>query len=194
MNTFELNKIFGAFCLAGLVTMGAWLISLAAFGLFEHGHEEHALHYPLPEGTDDAVADGDEGEHAVGDEGEPVVEEVSLAALLVVADPAKGEKGFKKCAACHTVESGGKNKVGPNLWNIVNRPIASAEGFGYSDAMAGMDGVWDFERLSAFLSDPKGQVPGTKMAFRGITKDGARADLLAYLRSLSDAPADLPSE
>ena len=186
MNTFELNKIFGAFCLAGLITMAAWLISLAAFGLFEHGHEEHALHYPMPEGVGEA--------HAAVDAVEAVVEEVSLAALLAVADPAKGEKGFKKCAACHTVGNGGKNKVGPNLWNIVNRPIAAVDGFGYSDAMAGLEGAWDFERLNAFLSDPKGDVPGTKMAFRGITKDGARADVLAYLRSLSDAPADLPAE
>ena len=76
----------------------------------------------------------------------------------------------------------------------MNRPIASHEGFSYSDAMAGLGGVWDFERLNQFIADPKGNVPGTKMAFKGVSKDGDRANVLAYLRSLSDAPAELPTE
>ena len=187
MNTYELNKIFGAVLFAGLTAMTAWLISLAAFGNLEHGHHERVIHYVV-EGLeqDDAMHD-----EAAADEPEPAM---SLAALLADADPAKGQKVFKKCAACHTVDDGGKNKVGPNLWNIVNRPIASHEGFNYSGAMAELEGVWDFERLSAFIADPKGNVPGTKMAFKGVSKEGDRGNVLAYLRSLSAEPAELPTE
>ena len=187
MNTYELNKIFGAVLFAGLTAMTAWLISLAAFGNLEHGHHERVIHYVV-EGLeqDDAMHD-----EAVADEPEPAM---SLAELLADADPAKGQKVFKKCAACHTVDDGGKNKVGPNLWNIVNRPIASHEGFNYSGAMAELEGVWDFERLSAFIADPKGNVPGTKMAFKGVSKEGDRGNVLAYLRSLSAEPAELPTE
>jgi len=188
MNTYELNKVFGAVLFAGLTAMTAWLISLAAFGKLEHAHHERVVHYVVEGLEQDDAMHGE----AVADELE--IPAMSLAELLAEADPAKGQKVFKKCAACHTVDDGGKNKVGPNIWNIVNRPIASHEGFSYSDAMAGLGGVWDFERLNQFIADPKGNVPGTKMAFKGVSKDGDRANVLAYLRSLSDAPAELPTE
>ena len=188
MNTYELNKVFGAILFAGLTAMAAWLISLAAFGNLEHGHHERVIHYVVAGlEQDDAMHD-----EAVADE--PEMPAISLAELLADADPAKGQKVFKKCAACHTVDEGGKNKVGPNLWNIVNRPIASHEGFAFSDAMAELEGEWDFERLNVFIADPKGTVPGTKMAFKGVSKDGNRANVLAYLRTLSAEPADLPTE
>ena len=187
MNTYELNKIFGAVLFAGLTAMTAWLISLAAFGNLEHGHHERVIHYQVAGlEQDDAMHD-----EMAAEEPEPAM---SLAELLADANPAKGQKVFKKCAACHTVDDGGKNKVGPNLWNIVNRPIASHEGFNYSDAMAELEGAWDFDRLSAFIADPKGNVPGTKMAFKGVSKEGDRGNVLAYLRSLSTDPAELPTE
>ena len=189
MNTYELNKVFGAILFAGLTAMTAWLISLAAFGKLEHGHHEQVVHYVVAGLEQDDPMHDDEAAPAEAEE--PAM---SLAALLADADPAKGQKVFKKCAACHTVDDGGKNKVGPNLWNIVNRTIASHEGFSYSTAMAELEGVWDWDRLDAFVADPKGNVPGTKMAFKGVSKDGDRADVLAYLRSLSAEPAELPTE
>lgn len=189
MNTYELNKVFGAILFAGLTAMTAWLISLAAYGKLEHGHHERVVHYVVEGLEQDDAMHGEEAVAEAADE--PAM---SLAGLLADADPAKGKKVFKKCAACHTVDDGGKNKVGPNLWNIVNRTIASHEGFAYSDAMAALEGVWDWDRLSDFIADPKGSVPGTKMAFKGVSKDGDRADVLAYLRSLSTEPAALPSE
>ena len=188
MNTYELNKVFGAILFAGLTAMTAWLISLAAYGKLEHGHHERVIHYVVEGLEQDDAMHGE----AVADE--PEMPAISLAELLADADLAKGQKVFKKCAACHTVDEGGKNKVGPNLWNIVNRPIATHEGFSYSEAMAELEGTWDFERLSAFIADPKDNVPGTKMAFKGVSKDGARANVLAYLRSLSATPAELPTE
>ena len=188
MNTYELNKVFGAILFAGLTAMTAWLISLAAYGKLEHAHHERVIHYEVVGlEQDDAMHD-----EAAADE--PEMPAMSLAELLSDADPVKGKKVFKKCAACHTVDEGGKNKIGPNLWNIVNRPIATHEGFNYSDAMAAEEGAWDFERLSQFVADPKGTVPGTKMAFKGVSKDGDRGNVLAYLRSLSATPVDLPAE
>ncbi|MFZ1680960.1 MAG: cytochrome c family protein, partial [Rhizobiaceae bacterium] len=108
-----------------------------------------------------------------------------------------GATVFKKCASCHTVDNGGANKVGPNLWNIVNRPVASHEGFAYSAPMkAFAEGgkTWDYESLSQFTLAPKGLVKGTAMGFAGLKKIDERANLIAYLRSLSDAPAPLPGQ
>ncbi|QRM53832.1 cytochrome c family protein [Sinorhizobium sp. BG8] len=121
---------------------------------------------------------------------------VPIATLLAKADAAAGEAVFKKCQACHSGEKGGPNKVGPDLWDVVNRPIASHEGFSYSAAMTtfseGGKQVWDFEHLNHFLTAPKKYIAGTAMGFAGLKKDDERANLIAYLRSLSDSPAPLP--
>ena len=107
-------------------------------------------------------------------------------AALAAGDADKGAKIYKKCKACHTLDEGGKNKVGPNLWNIVGRGVASIDGFNYSDAMASRGGEWSVTALNEFLANPKAIVPGTKMVFSGVKKDGARANLIAYLQSLSE--------
>jgi cytochrome c len=112
--------------------------------------------------------------------------------LLASADAAKGAKLFGKCKACHTTENGGKNKVGPNLWNVVGRAKAGGAGYAYSSALKDMGGDWSFADLDAFLNKPKSFVPGTKMSFAGLKKPGQRAAMLVYLRSLSDAPKSLP--
>ncbi|WP_138465323.1 cytochrome c family protein [Poseidonocella sp. HB161398] len=99
-------------------------------------------------------------------------------------DPAKGEKVFRKCMACHAVGPDAKNKVGPELNGIVGRVTATAPDFSYSDAMAakGAEGhVWTAEELDAYLADPKSFIPGNKMAFAGLRKDSERADVIAYL-------------
>ncbi|KAE9629326.1 c-type cytochrome [Parasedimentitalea maritima] len=107
---------------------------------------------------------------------------------LPTADLAKGEKAFKKCKACHTVDEGGKKKTGPNLFGIVGAPVAAADGFKYSKAMVGYGGEWTAERLNAFLTKPKAEIKGTKMSFSGLKKAKDRANLIAYLNSQSAAP------
>jgi cytochrome c len=122
----------------------------------------------------------------------PAVAKMDIAAMLGDADPARGKKVFNKCKACHTVNNGGKNGIGPNLWNIVNRAPGGVSGFKYSSALAGLSAKpWNYENLNAFLLKPKVYAKGTKMTFAGLKKDSDRAHLIAYLRSLSDSPAPL---
>jgi cytochrome c len=118
---------------------------------------------------------------------------ISALPLLAAADPAAGEKVVRKCTSCHTVEEGGANRIGPNLWNLVDRPIASAQGYAYSKGLQEKSGeAWSYENLDGFLAKPKDWAPGTKMSFAGIRSTEDRADLIVYLRSLSADPAPLP--
>jgi cytochrome c len=152
-----------------------------------------AIYYsPEPEkpGYDIKVADASKPAEAAT----PAAPAVSLGTLLAKADAKKGETIAKACAACHDHTKGGPNKVGPNLWGVVGRPRASHEGFQYSDAMASKKGdPWTYENLNAFITSPKDYVPGTKMGFGGIKKETDRADLLAYLATLSDKPVPFPA-
>ena len=123
---------------------------------------------------------------------EPATEEKSVIALLAAATPSKGEKVFKKCKSCHSVNKGGKNRVGPNLWDIVGRPTGSVAGFNYSGAFKKLDENWSYANLGAFLLNPKSYAKGTKMSFSGLKKAEDRAAVISYLRSLSDSPKPLP--
>ncbi|WLR93053.1 c-type cytochrome [Shinella zoogloeoides] len=161
-------------------------VSIASEGIFHSGHPEKEGFAIVAEETGGEAAGG--AEEAKG---------TPIATLLASADAAAGETVFKKCASCHTSEKGGPNKVGPGLWDIVNRPIAAHEGFSYSAGMTtfseGHKIVWDFDHLNYFLEAPKKHVPGTAMGFAGIKKEDERANLIAYLRTLSDNPAALPT-
>jgi cytochrome c len=179
MDSLELNKIVAALLTAGVVAMTAGFVGELLVKPKEL--EENVYQVVLSEGT----AGGAEAAAA------PTLE--AIGPLLAAADVAAGEKGARKCAACHTFEEGGAKKIGPNLWNIVDRSIASDGDFAYSDALKGMSGeAWTYENLSAFLTKPKDFAPGTKMSFAGVKKIGARADLIAYLRGQSGSPAALP--
>ena len=116
-----------------------------------------------------------------------------IAGLLQNASPEAGQAAFKRCSTCHTPEKGGRNMTGPNLWGIVGRPKGSQEGFNYSAAMKEKGGEWTYEDLANFIHNPRAFIPGNKMAFAGIRDNAEIADLLAYLRTLSDNPPPLPS-
>ncbi|MGY6568826.1 MAG: c-type cytochrome [Salinarimonas sp.] len=178
MNSFELNKIMGAVFGALLFVVG---ISVVAGMLFQPRPSQLGeLILPEPVEDADAVAD--------------VVQVDPLPVRLANASVDRGEAAFRACASCHTVNPGGENRVGPNLWNIVMAPMADRD-FNYSSALAARGaegGVWSFESLDAFIENPRAYVSGTSMAYAGLSNIDTRANLLAYLRSLSDDPAPLP--
>jgi len=183
MDSFEFNKMAGAVLGTALVVFG--LKSLAGF----------VYDSPLPEkpGFAIEVAEAGTGTEQPADGGEQPAAE-SLGAMLAKADAAKGQAVAKACQACHDLTKGGPNKVGPNLWGIVMRKHAAHEGFSYSEAMTAKAGDdWTYEALDAFIKKPSDAVPGTKMGFGGIKKDGDRANLLAYLATLADAPVPFPA-
>ncbi len=171
-DTMTMTKIGGAFFGALLIfLLGNWVAQMIYFPGEGHGGEEHvAKAYPIE-------VEGAEGGH------EAEVEEVDFGALLAAADADKGAKVFSKCKACHKIEPG-VNATGPSLYGIVGRPVAAAEGFGYSGALSGLGGEWTPERLNEFLANPKAFAPGTKMTFSGLKKIQDRANLIAYLDSL----------
>nr|WP_247875491.1 cytochrome c family protein [Azospirillum sp. TSH100] len=109
----------------------------------------------------------------------------TVAAQAADGDAASGKTVFNACKACHTIEAGGPNRVGPNLHGIVGRKAGSADGFSYSAAVKDAGYVWDEQKLDTYLKDPKAALPGNKMAFAGVKDDAKRADLIAYLKSES---------
>lgn len=161
-------------------------VSIASEGLY-HSETPEKPGYVI-EGVEEASADASK-------EAAPAV---PIADLMAKADPAKGEQLFKKCASCHSAEKDGGNKVGPNLYGVVGRPIAHLGDFGYSAAMKGFSEggkqVWDWNHLNEFLLAPKKYIKGTAMGFAGDKKDQERADIMAYLNSKSDTPLPAPAK
>ena len=182
MDSFEFNKIAGAVLGTVLALMVLGIVTDALFAT------------PTPE-KPGYVIDVAEAKATPGGDEEKKDEGPDVLAMIGGADVAAGQRAAKKCVACHTFEKGGANKVGPNLWNIVNRKIAVVDGFKYSGVLSGMsDKDWSYDHLNQFLTKPKDFAKGTTMGFAGVKKAEQRAALLAYLRSLADEPAALPGQ
>src|SRR5262245_11391699 len=178
MDSYEINKFLGALLFTCLCLLA---LNIAAGAMF-------APHTPAKPGFEVAVTE--QKQEAGG--AEAAAQQEPIEKLLASATVEKGESSAKKCAACHTFGKGEPNRVGPNLYGVVGRERGSHAGFNYSAAMKGKPGKWTIEDLNAFLTNPKGFIPGTSMTFAGLPRGAERADVIAYLNSKSDSPAALP--
>ena len=180
MDSFELNKIIGAILLVALLVIGIGKVSNLVFKV----NKPEKSNYKVELDIETAETKGDE---------EPVQREiVDIAALLSTGDLAHGEKVFKKCSACHSIKSGGGNKIGPALYNVVGRKVGVLDDYKYSKALAEYEKNWSFEELNGFLLKPKDWIKGTKMAYAGLRKEKDRASVILYLNKYSDNPLPLP--
>ncbi len=179
MDSFELNKIAGAFL--GTLLFAMWL-SVISGGIFSQNRPAKPG-YALPAAPE--MAEGGSGASAP-----PVV---PIESRLAQADVKKGEVDTKPCQSCHNLEKGGGVKIGPPLFGVVDRPKGAAAGFDYSDAIKSKGGKWTYEDLDKFLASPKAYAQGTKMAYAGEADPAKRADLIDYLHTLSDNPEPLPA-
>lgn len=185
MSNLNGNKIAAAILVAGLIGM---VTGKATEFLYFGGPQHAGVHHEEKRGYSieitEAPADGGAAAPAVA---------ADISALYATADVKAGGDYFgKKCTVCHGIEKGGPNKVGPNLWGVMNRPVGSAAGFGYSSAMKAYGGNWTFDVMNKFQWSPQKTMPGTIMSYAGNKKDQERANLIAYLASQSDSPAKLP--
>ena len=177
MDSFEFNKIAGGILGTLMLTM--------MLGIF--AHMVFAPSIPAKPGYDLPSA---AAEQTAADT--PSAPAEPLPVLLAKADPAKGQSFAKACGACHNFEKGAAAKVGPPLWGVVGRQVASIAGFGYSDAMKAKGGSWTMDDINKFITNPKAYVAGTKMGYAGESNPEKRADIIAYLDKLSDSPEPLP--
>ena len=179
MDSFEINKIVAAVLMVALLIIGIGKLSNVIF------HVEK----PKTPGYAVEVAQASK----ISSSTEKVVEEkVDIASLMAMGDIALGEKVFKKCAACHSIVKGGKNNIGPALYNVVGRKTGAVTDYKYSKALASFEKEWTFEELNGYLIKPSKWIKGTKMAFAGLRKEKDRASVIKYLNQNSDSPVTLP--
>ena len=180
MDSFEVNKIAGG-------VLGTLLLTMA-LGLFS-GYL-YAPPAPQKAGYDLPMAAAETSEGGAAKTAAPAE---PLPVLMSHADLKKGETFAKACGACHNFEKGAGAKIGPPLWDVVGRQVASISGFSYSEALKGKGGEWDYDKINAFITSPKSYAPGTKMTFAGEADPQKRADIIDYLHTLSDSPKPLPA-
>ena len=181
MDSFEINKIIASILLVALLIIGIGKLSNIIFKVDKL--ESSAYKVDLPD---------NEAKQANQVNTTNVEDKVDISALMALGDMAHGEKVFKKCSACHSIEAGGGNKIGPALYNVVGRKIAALQDYKYSKALVEYQKNWSFEELNGFLIKPQKWIKGTKMAYAGLRIEKDRASVILYLNKYSDNPLPLP--
>ena len=179
MDSFEINKIVAAILMVALLIIGIGKVSDIVF------------HVEKPKKPGYAI-DAEQEVATIATSSETSDEKIDMAALMAMGDLVIGEKVFKKCAACHSIVKGGKNNIGPALYNVVGRQIGAVSDYKYSKALSGYGKEWTFEELNGYLIKPAKWIKGTKMAFAGLRKEKDRASVILYLNQNSDSPVPLP--
>ena len=179
MDSFEINKIVAAVLMVALLVIGIGKLSDVIF------------HVEKPE-TPGYAVEVEQVSTTLSSTTTATDEKVDIAALMAMGDIASGEKIFKKCAACHSIIKGGKNAIGPALYNVVGRKVGAVEDYKYSKALAAYEKEWTIEELNGYLTKPAKWIKGTKMAFAGLRKEADRASVIKYLNENSDSPVPLP--
>ena len=179
MDSFEINKIIAAVLLIALLVIGIGKISDIAFHVDKPKRSAYKVDIQESSKISNSIV-------------EKIEEKVDISALLALGDVSHGEKVFKKCSACHLVNKGGENKIGPALYGVIGRKVASKQDYKYSKAMAAYDKDWTFEEMNGYLKKPQSYIKGTKMAFAGLRKEKDRASVILYLNQNSDNPLPLP--
>ena len=180
MDSFELNKIIAAVLLVALIIIGIGKLSDAIFYVEKPKTPGYVVE------VEQVVTASTETKS------ETKIKKVDIATLMAMGDLAHGEKVFKKCAACHSIVKGGKNNIGPALWNVTGRQVGVIENYKYSKALATYGKNWTFEELNGYLLRPAKWIPGGKMSFAGLKKEKDRASVILYLNQNSDNPLPLP--
>ena len=180
MDSFELNKIVAAVLMVALLVIGIGKLADVIFYVEKPKTPGYVIE------VEQAVATSTE-KGSVSNE-----EKIDINALMAMGDIATGEKVFKKCAACHSIVKGGKNNIGPALYNVVGRQIGSVSDYKYSKALSEYGKEWSLEELNGYLIKPAKWIKGTKMAFAGLRKEKDRASVIMYLNQNSDNPLPLP--
>ena len=180
MDSFELNKIVAAVLMVALIIIGLGKLSDVIF------------HVEKPKTPGYAVEVEQVAANTTQSTTETTQVKTDISALMALGDLATGEKVFKKCAACHSINKGGKNNIGPALYNVVGRKVGGIADYKYSKALAAYDKEWSFEELNGFLIKPTKWIKGTKMAYAGLRKEADRASVIKYLNQNSDNPLPLP--
>ena len=181
MDSFEINKIIASILLVALLIIGISKLSNIIFKVDKLDSSAYKVELPNIDSN------------KVNEENTIKVEDkVDISALMALGDLTHGEKVFKKCSACHSIEAGGGNKIGPALYNVVGRKIAAVQDYKYSKALVEYKKNWSFEELNGFLIKPQKWIKGTKMAYAGLRKEKDRASVILYLNKYSDNPLPLP--
>ena len=180
MDSFELNKVIAAILMVALLIIGIGKLSNVIFHVEKPETPGYSVEIEQKTSSDTVVSS------------ETTEEKVDIAALISMGDLATGEKVFKKCAACHSIVKGGKNNIGPALYNVVGRQVGAVNDYKYSKALSGYGKEWTFEELNGYLLKPAKWIKGTKMAFAGLRKEKDRASVILYLNQNSDNPKPLP--